>query len=62
MFSIEIKSEDSVKMEVEEQTKSEPKSVDELSPLQKAQQSTIEKLTKILSGEKSIFFHLQVNI
>jgi hypothetical protein len=30
---------------------------DNVSPLQ---QSTVDKLTKILSGEKSIFFHLQV--
>jgi len=58
---LEIKSEDAVKMEVESQSQSEPKSVDELSPVQKAQQSTIEKMTKILSGEKSIFFHLQVS-
>lgn len=36
------------------------KSVDQLSPDQQAQQSTIEKLTQILSGTKSIYFHLQV--
>ena len=60
----EIKSE---KMEVEEEEEpneeksaKEVKTVDQLSPEEKAQQSTIEKLTKILSGEKSIFFHLQV--
>ena len=35
--------------------------VDQLSPDKQAQQSTIEKLTQILSGTKSIYFHLQVN-
>ena len=35
-------------------------SVDQLSPDKQAQQSTIEKLTQILSGTKSIYFHLQV--
>ena len=35
--------------------------VDQLSPDKQAQQSTIEKLTQILSGTKSIYFHLQVS-
>ena len=35
-------------------------SVEQLSPDKRAQQSTIEKLTQILSGTKSIYFHLQV--
>jgi hypothetical protein len=46
-------------MEVEE-AKETKKTLEDLSQDQKAQQSIIEKLTKILSGEKSIFFHLQV--
>ncbi len=35
------------------------KSVSELTAQEKAQQTTIEKLTTILSGEKSIYMHLQ---
>jgi hypothetical protein len=54
-----IKSEESSEMEVEE-AKETKKTLEDLSQDQKAQQSIIEKLTKILSGEKSIFFHLQV--
>ena len=45
----------------EEKSSKEVKTVEQLSPEEKAQQSTIEKMTKILSGEKSIFFHLQVD-
>ena len=33
--------------------------VSDLPPERQAQQSTIEKLTMILSGEKTIFVHLQ---
>lgn len=36
-----------------------PETVEQLSPDKRAQQSTIEKLTQILSGAKSIYFHLQ---
>jgi hypothetical protein len=49
----EVKSEESSGMEVE----AAEAAADNVSPLQ---QSTVDKLTKILSGEKSIFFHLQV--
>ena len=35
------------------------KKIDDLSAEEKVQQNTIEKLTTILSGEKSIYCHLQ---
>ena len=41
------------------ETDQENKKLDDLSAEEKAQQTTIEKLTTILSGEKSIYCHLQ---
>ena len=38
---------------------SDDKKIDDLSAEEKVQQNTIEKLTTILSGEKSIYCHLQ---
>merc|ERR1712088_86347 len=38
---------------------SDDKKIDDLSAEEKVQQNTIEKLTTILSGEKSIYYHLQ---
>ena len=38
---------------------SEPAKIEDLPAEKRAQQSTVEKLTQILSGSKSIFVHLQ---
>lgn len=60
--SVVAKIEDAEKMDTDEPEAPKEevvKSVDDLSAEEKAQQNTIEKLTTILSGEKSIYFHLQ---
>ena len=56
-----MKKEDPVKESTEEkmETDETEKKIDDLSEKEKVQQNTIEKLTTILSGEKSIYSHLQ---
>jgi len=54
----EASTEEATEMDIDAPTTTERK-MDELSEKEKVQQNTIEKLTTILSGEKSIYSHLQ---
>ena len=52
----ETKEAEATEMDIDAPTE---RKMDELSEKEKVQQNTIEKLTTILSGEKSIYSHLQ---
>jgi len=58
-MEVEGEAAEAAKTEVKEETKSEEVKLEDLPASKRAQQSTVEKLSQILSGAKSIFVHLQ---